>query len=128
MAFRTNSSSTAVSWEEMMDWSRQLADKIKQSDDKDVKSIFPVDHEDIIPAWMVAKNLGIGILPGHADLNAKYLAFHVDNSVFSDIAFVNYHLEGADTQILSVPKHFVLNESYIDEEPKKTYQYPWYNI
>ena len=127
MAFRTTSSSTAVSWEEVMEWSKNLAAKIKAGPDADVKSIFPVDHEDIIPAWLVAKHLGIGILPGHADLQAKYLAFHVDNSVFCDICFVNYK-EDADHQMLSIAKHSTIEEIYVEHEEKKTYQYPWYNI
>ena len=127
MAFRTSSTSTAVSWEEVMEWSRLLAHKIKLSVDKDVNAIFPVEHQDIIPAWLVAQNLGIGILPGHADHNQKYLAFHVDNSIFCDICFINYKLQG-DHQLLSLAKHFSIEETYVEEEPKKTYQYPWYNI
>ena len=127
MAFRATSSSTAVSWEEVMEWSKNLAAKIKAGPDADVKSIFPVDHEDIIPAWLVAKHLGIGILPGHADLQAKYLAFHVDNSKFCDISFVNYKLE-SNHQLLTIPKHFVMDEIYDEEQPKKTFHYPWYNI
>ena len=117
MAFRTTSSSTAVSWEEVMEWSKNLAAKIKAGP----------DAEDIIPAWLVAKHLGIGILPGHADLQAKYLAFHVDNSVFCDICFVNYK-EDADHQMLSIAKHSTIEEIYVEQEEKKTYQYPWYNI
>ena len=53
MAFRTTSSSTAVSWEEVMEWSKNLAAKIKAGPDADVKSIFPVDHEDIIPCKLI---------------------------------------------------------------------------
>ena len=43
MAFKPNSSSTAVSWDEVVSWSSQLADQIAASKDKDVKAIFPVE-------------------------------------------------------------------------------------
>ena len=127
MAFKPNSSSTAVSWDEVVSWSSQLADQIDASKDKDVKAIFPVEAIDIIPAYLIAKKLGINILPGHADLPAFYLAFHVDNSKFCDISFVNYKLE-SNHQLLTIPKHFVMDEIYDEEQPKKTFHYPWYNI
>ena len=127
MAFKPNSSSTAVSWEEVVSWSVQLADQILQSKDKDVKAIFPVDAIDIIPAYLIAKKLGINILPGHADLPAYYLAFHIDNSKFCDVAFTNYRMEGTH-QLLTIPKHFVNEEVYVDDQPKKSFRYPWYNI
>ena len=127
MAFKPNSSSTAVSWDEVVSWSSQLADQIAASKDKDVKAIFPVEAIDIIPAYLIARKLGINILPGHADLPAFYLAFHVDNSVFCDICFVNYK-EDADHQMLSIAKHSTIEEIYVEQEEKKTYQYPWYNI
>ena len=47
--------------------------------------------------------------------------------IWGENLWINYK-EDADHQMLSIAKHSTIEEIYVEQEEKKTYQYPWYNI